>query len=215
MRSYPALSFTKKAMLKQANELAGATSQRRPVLILGLGNLLLGDDGLGLRLLEELASAKAATWEHAVDFLDGGTQGLALAGEISGRRAVVILDAISDAICVGSKPGTVHVLQSPRTASGALVVESPDGDVRPFSSGDSKVGPATAHGCNAQELIATVALLGESPEELFVVGIEPERVSTGIGLSASVERAVGPALSRATEVVEQILCKSSPELQGV
>jgi Ni,Fe-hydrogenase maturation factor len=109
----------------------------------------------------------------------------------------------------------VHVLRSPRTASGELFVESPDGEARPLSSGDSKVGPATAHGSNAQELIATVALLGESPEELFVVGIEPGQMNTGIGLSASVERAVGPALSRAVEVVEQILKKSAPELQGV
>lgn len=189
------------------------------MLILGLGNLLLGDDGAGLRMLEELASSKTAAWLGEVEFLDGGTQGVALAGEISGRRAVVILDAISDAISDaiggGSKPGTVHLLRSPRAASGALFAESTDGEVRPFSSGDSKVGPATAHGGNAQELIATVALLGESPEELFVVGIEPERMSTGIGLSASVERAVVPALSRVTEVVEQILRKFARELQGV
>lgn len=185
--------------------------QRRPVLILGLGNLLLGDDGIGLTMLAELASSKAATWGDEVEFLDGGTQGLALAGEIGGRRAVVILDAISG----GSKPGTVHVLRSPITASGALFVESTDGELRPLKSGDSKLGPATAHGCNAQELIATVALLGESPEELFVVGIEPEQMTTGIDLSASVERAVGPALSRAADVVEQMLTKFVLEPQGV
>ncbi len=192
-----------------------ALPQGRPVLILGLGNLLLGDDGAGLRLLEKLASSKASAWGNEVEFLDGGTQGLALAGEISGRRAVVILDAITDTIGGGSKPGTVHVLRSPITASGTLFVESTDGGLCPFSSGDSKVGPATAHGGNAQELIATVALLGESPEELFVVGIEPAQMNTGIGLSATVERALGPALSRAVEVVEQILGKLAPELQEV
>ncbi len=183
-----------------------AHPRRAPVLILGLGNLLLGDDGAGLRLLGILAARKATGWGDGVEFLDGGTLGLALAGEISGRRAVVILDAVR----AGASPGTVHLLHSPRAARGALYAEANGSGPLPFRSG----GPATAHGGNAQELIATVALLGQSPEELFVIGIEPETMNTGIGLSASVERAIGPAARRAVELVEQQLRQCATAIEG-
>jgi hydrogenase maturation protease len=158
------------------------------VLILGLGNLLLSDDGVGLRLLEELTSAKAAAWGDQVEFLDGGTQGLGLMSEIGGRRAVVILDAVG----AGTEPGTVHLLRS--SESGLI----------DFGAGQFR--STTAHEGNARELIATAALLGDSPEQLFVVGVEPEQVKTGIGLSASVEGAVGQAVARAAGVVEELLC---------
>jgi len=57
-----------------------------PVLALGLGNLLLGDDGIGLRLVEKLAEENG--FGDAVEFVDGGTQGLALLGCLADREAV-------------------------------------------------------------------------------------------------------------------------------
>ena len=141
-----------------------------------------------------------------MEFLDGGTQGLALTGEISGRRAVIILDAIR----AGGRAGTVHVLRSPRAARGALYGEASGTASLPFHS----AGPATAHDGNAQELIAAAALLGQSPEELFVIGIEPEKMDTGIGLSALVETAIGTAFTRAAEIGEQLRNKYANDLQG-
>jgi len=157
------------------------------VLVLGLGNLLLTDDGVGLRLLEELNTSKGDGWRDRVEFLDGGTQGLALMSEFEGRKAVVILDAVG----AGAEPGTIHFLRSI------------EGGFPEFSAGHFR--STTAHEGNARELIATVALLGDSPEQLFVVGIEPDQVKTGIGLTASVEGAVQQAVARAAGVVEQLL----------
>ena len=79
---------------------------RAPVLVLGLGNLLLGDDAAGLRLLAAV-EREGARWGDSVEFVDGGTQGLALLGQLSGRRAAVFLDAVG----VGAAPGMVHVLR--------------------------------------------------------------------------------------------------------
>jgi len=78
-----------------------------PVLVLGLGNLLLGDDGVGLRLVERLAEESG--FGDAVEFVDGGTQGLALLGCLADREAVLVLDAVG----LGGEPGTVHVLRGP------------------------------------------------------------------------------------------------------
>ena len=74
-----------------------------PVLALGLGNLLLGDDAVGLRLLEMLQAESA---DPRVEFVDGGTQGISLTGYLANRRGVLVLDAIG----LGAAPRTVHVL---------------------------------------------------------------------------------------------------------
>src|SRR3974377_942260 len=79
----------------------GSPDARPEILALGLGNLLLGDDAVGLRLLEELRDAGGDA-----EFVDGGTQGLALLGYLADRPSVVILDAVA----LGAAPGTVHVL---------------------------------------------------------------------------------------------------------
>jgi len=123
---------------------------RPPILVLGLGNLLLGDDGLGLELLAEM-SKNAVLWGTQVAFVDGGTQGMMLLEEVSGRPAVLILDAVDR----GASPGTVHALRN----SGVT-------ECRVSRS-------TTAHEGNAGELLAAAALLGASPQEVAVVGVQP------------------------------------------
>ena len=81
-----------------------ASGVAAPVLVLALGNLLLTDDGAGLRLLERLSAGGEARGD--VEFIDGGTCGLALLPYLERRRAVLILDAMQ----LGAAPGTVHVL---------------------------------------------------------------------------------------------------------
>jgi hydrogenase maturation protease len=73
------------------------------VLVLGLGNPLLSDDGAGLVLLERVRDS--GDWSDRVEWVDGGTQGIALLGVLSGRRIAIILDAVES----DEPPGTVHV----------------------------------------------------------------------------------------------------------
>jgi hydrogenase maturation protease len=145
------------------------------VLVLGLGNLLLSDDGLGLRLLEALAAEGSAA-----EFLDGGTQGLALLAYLANRRALIILDAVA----LGAPPGAVHVLQGDAISAHHAV---------------------TAHGSNALELLAAAHLLGDLPPSVTIIGIEPACIRTGMGLSPVVEAAIPEALSRARAVLESAI----------
>ena len=161
-----------------------SSAARAPVLVLGLGNPLLGDDGVGLRLLEELLR-DAGRWPGVVEFVDGGTQGLALLGWVSRRPAVVVLDAIG----LGAEPGTVHVLRADDLAR--LRVSRSD----------------TAHESGALELLATARLLGEAPAEVMVVGVEPGVVGTGIGLTPAVEQALARALEQARAIVDRLAGK--------
>jgi len=154
---------------------------RAPILVLGLGNLLLGDDAAGLHLEAALAAERGES--ALVEFVDGGTQGLALLHYLAHRRAVLVLDAVG----LGAEPGSVHVLRGP-AIDGLRVQRS-----------------TTAHEGNALELLATARLLGDVAEEIVVVGVEPAHIATGIGLSPQVEAALPAAMGRARAVLESML----------
>jgi hydrogenase maturation protease len=151
-----------------------------PVLVLGLGNRLLSDDGVGPLLVDAMSGEGEAA--AGVEFVDGGTQGLMLLSRIGGRTALLILDAVA----LGAPPGTVHVLDGP------AVLES-----------GSAAG--TAHEANAGELLRAAALLGELPPRVAVVGIEPAELRTGVGLSEAVTGALPAALQTIREVLRDML----------
>lgn len=156
--------------------------QTAPVLVLGLGNPLMADDGAGQELLSKLSSL-ASAWGPQVEFMDGGTQGLALLGVFEGRKAVVFLDAIH----LGDKPGAVHVL------SGEELMRM---GRRPAT---------TAHEGSAPQILAALELLGETPKEIAMIGLEPEKIELGIGLSPSVRASLGMAVGFARMTVNKLL----------
>jgi len=156
---------------------AGATDAAAPVLVLAVGNTLLGDDGVGQALLDRL---REFDWPAEVELLDGGTQGLALLGRLAGRRALVVLDAVA----LAAEPGTVHTLREWKKAG---------------------VRAGTAHESNVGELLQAAILLGDCPDRVAVIGIEPASLATGIGLSEAVAGAIPAAVEVARRVIEEVL----------
>ncbi len=155
-----------------------------PVLLLALGNPLMSDDGAGQELLSSLES-EAPSWGHRVEFMDGGTQGLALLGKFEGRKSVVFLDAIR----LGDKAGAVHLLQGD--------------DLMRLG----RRSATTAHEGSAPQILAALQLLGEVPTDVAMVGIEPELIQTGMGLSASVQAGLGVAATLARAAVNKALAR--------
>jgi hydrogenase maturation protease len=155
------------------------TPARAPILVLGLGNPLLQDDGAGLRLLAELSSERE--WS-GIEFVDGGTQGIALLPMLDERRAILLLDAVG----LGAAAGTVHVV------NGADMLLS------------RTRRASTAHEGNACELLLLARLLGQAPERVAVVGVEPGEVKTGIGLTQEVEDALPAALAQARALLREM-----------
>ena len=133
------------------------------VLVAGLGNPLMGDEGVGPRVVELLKERAGEAAE--ADFLDLGTPGLALLHAIRGRRRVVIVDCAM----MGEAPGAIRRF-TPR-------------EVRSTADG-------AAQSPHEPDLLAVLRLareLGECPAEVVIFGIQPQRVAPGIGLSDTLE----------------------------
>lgn len=153
-----------------------------PILVLALGNTLLTDDGVGARVLELLAS-ELSMGDSLCELVDGGTRGMALLGLLSDRRAVLILDAVAH----GAEPGVVHVI---RDRAAAVSAAPPAG--------------LTAHEGNAGELLRAAMLLGDLPEHVIIIGVEPGRLQTGFGLTPAVEEGARGAAARAAEILREL-----------
>ena len=146
-------------------------------LVLGLGNPLLGDEGVGLRALEALASA--ADFPPSVELLDGGTAGLSLVPRLRSADRVLVLDAVS----AGKPPGTVMRLD------GAELGREGFGKISPHQIGLSD--------------ILSASRLSGGPEEIVILGVEPASLSLGVGLSAPVESAIGKLVAAALDQLRE------------
>ena len=142
------------------------------VCVLGLGNVLMGDDGVGPHLLKLLEAGFA--FPDSVQLLDAGTPGLDLTPFLAESDVVIVVDAVRAA----GAPGEVRVFDEQRVLerSPALVL-----------------GP---HDPGLREALLTARLAGVAPKRLVVVGVIPERVETGTHLSQAVRSALPAALER-------------------
>ena len=155
-------------------------------LVLALGNPLLGDEGVGLRALQALASA--TDLPPSVELLDGGTAGLSLVPRLRSADRVLILDAVT----AGRPPGTVLRL---------------DGS----ELGREGFGKISTHQIGLDDILAA-SRLSSGPEQIVILGVEPASLSLGVGLSASVESAIGTLVSAALRQLrewERFECTSS------
>jgi hydrogenase maturation protease len=115
--------------------------------VLGLGNLVHSDDGIGVHAIRALQHDPRVP-SHVV-LIDGGTHGLALLPHISGAQRLLVIDAID----VGQPPGTLLRFE------GAALKGLP--------------GKASVHQLGFADMTVALELLGETPPELVVVGVQP------------------------------------------
>lgn len=143
-------------------------------LVLGIGNILLRDEGVGVVVARRIEAARAAgdavvPWDCRV--VDGGTLGLDLLPMIEDADQVVMVDAVN----LGKAAGTVTVLRDD-TVQAAL-----SGHVSPHQIG---VG----------DLVAAARLMGVMPPRLTLVGIQPGEIAIGLELTEPVAAAVDVAI---------------------
>jgi len=131
------------------------------ILVLGLGNILLTDEGVGVRAVERLAAAY--TWPENVELLDGGTLGLDLLPRLAGVDVLLLVDAVK----AGGPPGALVRLEGDAIQA-ALAVKM------------------SVHQVGLQELLAVSAFQGTQPPQVVLWGVEPAVIDWGLELSLPV-----------------------------
>ncbi|MFJ4859429.1 MULTISPECIES: hydrogenase maturation protease [unclassified Streptomyces] len=163
------------------------------VLVAGIGNVFLGDDGFGVETVRELAAHPLPEDVEVVDF---GVRGVHLAYQLlDGYDTLLLVDATAR----GGEPGTLYLIEA-------------DGSAGPQPGGDGEAAPAPpppvldGHHMSPDAVLALLDTLcagtgATPPRRTLVLGCEPAGVEEGIGLSAPVAAAVPEAVRMALDLI--------------
>jgi len=150
-------------LLQRCNDMSAACS-RCPILVLGIGNILLRDEGVGVRVIEQMQKMRLP---DDVDLVDGGTAGADLLDVLAERRKVIVIDAVQ-ADC---EPATVLRFTA-------------DDLTRPEGVGMS------LHELGLGEALTMARQLGCAPEDVVVFGIKPKDIRCGLELSKEIAASI-------------------------
>ena len=152
------------------------------ILVAGIGNIFLQDDGFGVEVAKRLADSELPEGVKVTDF---GIRGVHLAYEMldGGYDMTILIDAAPR----GEAPGTVYLIEPVLHNIDAQQSASMD-----------------AHSMDPQVVFATLKSLGGSPRRVLIVGCEPLVIDDGIGLSEPVGRAVEEAVRLVHSVVDDL-----------
>jgi hydrogenase maturation protease len=159
-------------------------------LVLGIGNVLLQDEGVGIHAIGELR--RRFTFDEGVEFLDGGTAGVELLRYLDGKDRILIVDAVA----AGHPPGTV------------FRVEGQDVP-RMFHL---RISP---HQIGLSDVLATALISDSLPGEMVLFGMEPETMTMGLALTAtaeaSLDKLVGSVVDELRRLGHRVDERADPE----
>lgn len=158
---------------------SGYKAQR--ILVLGLGNILLQDEGVGVHVAQCL---QQQSLPGNVEIVDAGTAALDVLLLAEGIQRLVIIDAMR----AGGKPGTIYVARMSVQETNQLTqfFTQPDG------------WKISLHQAGLLDALAAAKAIGRAPQEIVIVGVEPKEVNSGLELTDEVER-------RIPEIIDAVL----------
>ena len=162
------------------------THENRRLLVLGLGNLVRSDDGVGIHAATRLM--KDPRIPAGVEVVDGGTQGLNLLPMITDATHIVAIDAVN----TGVAPGTVLRYDMAQL--------------------EGLPGSPSVHQIGFADLLEALRWLDNSLEKMVLIGVQPEATGWGAELSPSVEAALPTLIENVIEQLEQWM--QEPALAG-
>ncbi|KOS55761.1 hydrogenase maturation protease [Rhodococcus rhodochrous] len=156
------------------------------ILVAGIGNIFLGDDGFGPEVVRRVPAGTPGT--RVVDY---GIRGMHLAYDLlDGWDALVLVDAVPGA----GEPGAVRVFEADTAVRGPVGLD--------------------AHGMDPAAVFASLAALGGQAPPTVVVGCQVAAVEEGIGLSPAVAAAVGPAVDAVLRTVRRLRAEAGAAVAG-
>lgn len=140
-------------------------AEGKKIAVVGVGNILLGDEGLGVRAVEYLAQRSLP---ENIQIFDGGTALLQLLPALEGFDKIIIVDAVQ----AGQEPGAIY----------RFTLEELE------ASKKKEIGfMLSLHELDVPRAIALERLVSRLPEEIIFLGMEPARISESMELSEVVE----------------------------
>lgn len=165
--------------MRTADTEAAWFEQPSGILVIGFGNVLLSDDGAGVRLMERLRDELGAA---AAEFVDGGTMSFGLLAHVEAATSILVIDAAN----IHEPPATVGMFEGPRM----------DQFLRGFRR-------RTVHEVGLVDLLDCARLLGCLPRQRALLCIQPQCIEWSTSLSAPVERALIDAAQRAKAILQR------------
>lgn len=159
-----------------------------PIRIVGIGNVLMSDDGLGPYAIAILKARYE--FPQTVELFDGGTPGLDFMPYISHARAVIVLDTVSS----DDEPGTLKTYRDRE-----IIGSAPPPRLSPHQPG-------------LREALMATELTDASPEAMVLFGVVPENVQQGTTLSGPVKAAVDPLIELVVAELDRL--DASPVLRS-
>jgi hydrogenase maturation protease len=159
------------------------------ILVAGIGNIFLGDDGFGPEVMRHVLGRPSDSGVHPVDY---GIRGMHLAYDLLEEwRALVLVDALPNR----GAPGTLHVFEADHESLSATA-------------------GLEAHSMDPAAVFATLTALGGTAPRTIVVGCEVENIEEGMGLSEPVAAAVPGAVAAINDVVADLAASITTSVEG-
>ena len=134
------------------------------IVILGLGNILLKDEGVGVHVAEEISGRNLP---ENVDVVDGGTASLDILLSMKDVKKLIIIDALKG----GEPPGTVYRLYP--------------GDL--LNTSESKL---SLHQINLVDALSIIEKMGNAPKETVIIGVEPKEIDWGLEVTPDIKQKI-------------------------
>jgi len=131
------------------------------IVVIGVGNLLLKDEGIGIHAVQALQEQELPA---DVKLIDGGTSPDLIAYTRAGDKLIIV-----DAARAGGEPGTIYRF-------------------KPQDLADERASLASAHEMGVVENLKLIALSGNEPAEIIIIGIEPNKIEFGTELSPELQQ---------------------------
>ncbi len=158
------------------------------ILVAGMGNILRGDDGFGIRVIQKLKQVENLSQQ--VDIYEAGIGGIGLVQELmNGYDALIVIDAVEK----GGTAGTLYVLEP---IEKEIVIEN----------GELHQAMVDMHYADPSKVLLMAKALGVCPPKVFLVCCQPEYVDEAVeGLRPPVERAVPLAVKEVLSLIDELM----------
>ena len=176
------------------------------IIVLGVGNLLLQDEGVGVHVVKMLSNilteAKNPTYDYPnLEIIDGGTSP-EIASLIEGAEKLIIIDAVKG----GKEPGTVY-----RFAIDDVAINSSGNAGVSLSPKEAYLeirANLSLHQMNIIDNLQMLSLIGKQPKEVIVIGIEPKTIELGLELTPEIQSKIPKIITLVKDEIEKSI--SSP-----